>query len=142
MHFSLSISFRISSHVKREAGRLDDLDAGRAFDQLDLITVRGIDEDEAAAGGSPSRAIGDLHALCMQRRNRVIEALHLKGKMNEVFLYCNRSAWRKAGEFNKFVTVRDFQESQLRSARRCFPLQNFEPQDSRIELDRLIQIAD
>jgi hypothetical protein len=33
--------------VKRDS---DDLDARRAFDEFDFIPVRGVDENEAAAG--------------------------------------------------------------------------------------------
>ena len=41
----------------------DDLHARRAFDEFDFVTVRGIDENEAAAGRGCGRAVRDLESL-------------------------------------------------------------------------------
>src|SRR3989442_3627356 len=44
----------------------DDSHAGGTLDQFDLVPVRRVDEDEAAAGGRGGRAVGDLDGLGLQ----------------------------------------------------------------------------
>ena len=43
--------------------QLHDLHAAGAFDELDLIAVRGVDEEKAAAGSGLCGTVGDFYAL-------------------------------------------------------------------------------
>ena len=86
---------------------LNDLHTGRAFDQLDFIAIRGVDEDKPAAGGSLRRTIGDLDPLRIERCDCLVETFDLKGKMDEILLDCYRPTGREAGQLDEFVTVGD-----------------------------------
>ena len=57
--------------------------------EFDFIPIRGIDENEAAAGGGLCGAVCHLDALRIERCNSVIEAFDLEGEMDEIFLHCH-----------------------------------------------------
>src|SRR5690349_4046425 len=92
---------------------LDDLHAGRPFEQLDLIAVGRVTEDEPAAGRGGRRAIGDLDPLRVERGDRCVEAFDLKGQMDEVFLNLHWTARWETGQFNQLVAVGNLQEGEM-----------------------------
>ena len=112
----------------------DDPDARRAFDEFDFVPVRGIDENEAAAGGGLRGTVCDLDPLRIERCNGVVEALHLKGQMDEIFLDFHWSARRETGQLNQLLAVGHLEKSQMRATRRDLPLQDLQPED--IEIGR------
>ena len=65
---------------------LDERDAGRAFDQFDLIAVGSVDKDEPAAGGTSGRTVGDRDAFLLESGDRVVKVVDFKRQMDEIFL--------------------------------------------------------
>ena len=63
----------------------DDLDVRRALDEFDFVPVRGIDENEAAAGRCCSRPVRNSNLLGAELFNGVIKVLDLEGQVDEVF---------------------------------------------------------
>ena len=60
-----------------------------------------------------SRAIGHLDTLRTERRNGVIEALYLKGEMDEIFLNSHWPARRKTGQLDQFLAVGHLEKGQV-----------------------------
>ena len=79
------------------------------------------------------RAVRDLDALCIKRRDGVVEALDLKGEMDKIFLDFHRSARRKTGQLNQLLAVGHLEKSQVRAARRDLPFQHLQPKDVGVE---------
>ncbi len=120
----------------------DDPDAGRAFDEFDFISIRGINENKPATGGCPRRAVRDLDSLRLERRNGFIKTIHLECQMDKIVLHGHGSARRKTGQLNQLIAVRDLEEGKLRSSRRRLPLQHLKPEHIRIKPDRSVQVTD
>src|SRR5713226_4303194 len=95
----------------------DDGRAGPAFDEFDLVSVRRVDEDEAAAGGRGGRAVGDLDALGLQGPDGAIQVVHLKREVDQILLDSDGPAWREAAELDQLLAVRHLEEGQMGAAR-------------------------
>src|SRR5216117_1760337 len=91
--------------------------AGRAFDQFDLVAVRRVDEDEAAAGGRGGRAVGDLDALGLQGPDGSIQVVHLKCEVDQILLDSDGPTRREAAELDQLLAVRHFEEGKMGAAR-------------------------
>src|SRR5262249_16974476 len=104
----------------------DDLDARRALDEFDFITVGSVDEYEAAARGCCGGSIGNRDSLCGEGLDRVVEVVDLKSQMHQVFLNPHRSTRREAAEFDQFLAIRHLEKRQMGSARRDLALQDFQ----------------
>src|SRR2546425_12118465 len=96
----------------------DDGHAGRALDEFNLVAVRRIDEDEAAAGGRGGRAVGDLDTLGLQGPDGLVQVVHLKREVDQIFLDSDGPSRREAAELDQLLAVRHFEEGQMRAARR------------------------
>src|SRR5512147_1530317 len=127
---------------RKRGWKLDDLDAGRPFDELHFIPVRGIDKDESTTRGAVRRAVGDPDALAVQCGDRLVEIIDLEGKMHEVLLNLDGTAGRKAAEFDQFFAVRHAQERQVRASRRGMTLHHLQPQYLGVEGNGLVHVAD
>src|SRR6476661_2856588 len=123
-------------------GILHDLDASRAFDEFDFVTVRGIDKNEAAAGGCLRGSVCDLDSLRVKRRDGGVEALYLKGEMDEVFLDSHWPARRKTGQLNQLLAVGHLEKGQVRAARRDLSFQHLQSKNVGVESNRLFHVAD
>src|SRR2546426_8885281 len=95
----------------------DDRRPWLALDQFDLVSVRGVDEDEAAAGGRGGRAVGDLDALGLQGPDGTIQVVHLKREVDQILLDSDGPARREAAELDQLLAVRHFEEGQVGAAR-------------------------
>src|SRR3989442_3647955 len=95
----------------------DDRRPGPTFDEFDLVPVRRVDEDEAAAGGRGGRAVGDLDALGLQGSDGAIQVVHLKREVDQIFLDLDWPARREAAELDQLLAVRHFEEGQMGAAR-------------------------
>src|SRR2546426_3759476 len=95
----------------------DDRRPWLALDQFDLVSVRGVDEDEAAAGGRGGRAVGDLDALGLQGPDGTIQVVHLKREVDQILLDSDGPARRETAELDQLLAVRHFEEGQMGAAR-------------------------
>src|SRR5438132_3688294 len=120
---------------------LDDRGAWFALNQLDLVPVRRVDEDEAAAGGRGGRAVGDLDALGLQGPDGLVQVVHLKREVDQIFLDSDRPARREAAELDQLLAVRHFEEGQMRAARRRLALQHLQAEHLGVEPDGLVHVA-
>ena len=59
------------------------------------------------------RAVRDLDSLRTERCNGVVEVLHLKGEMDEIFLDSHWPTRRKAGQLDQFLAVGHFEKGQM-----------------------------
>src|SRR6476646_9730861 len=121
---------------------LDNLHARRSFDEFDFVTVRSIDKNEAAARGCLRGAVRDLDSLRIKRRDGFVEALHLKGEMDKIFLDFHWPARRKTGQLNQLLAVGHLEKSQVRAARRDLLFQHLQSKDVGVEGNRLLHVAD
>src|SRR5256886_2121861 len=119
----------------------DDGHAGRALDEFNLVAVRRVDEDEVAAGGRGGRAVGDLDALGLQGPDGLIQVVHLKREVDQIFLDSDWPARRKAAELDQLLAVRHFEEGQMRAARRRLALHHLQAEHLGVEPDGLVHVA-
>ena len=84
----------------------------------------------------------DLDSLRVKRRDGVVEAFHLKGEMDKIFLDFHWPARRKTGQLDQLLAVGHFEKSQVRAARRDLPFQHLQSKDVGVEGNRLLHVAD
>ncbi len=120
----------------------DDLHARRSFDKFNFVSIWSIDENKPAAGGGLCGSVCNFDSLRVERGNGVVEALYLKGKMDEIFLNSHWSARRETGQLDQFLAVRHFEEREMRPTRRDLSFQHLQSKHIRVELDGLFHVAD
>src|ERR1035437_4249202 len=103
-----SFGFRVSAF-----GFLATRAATGHLNQLDLISLRGVDERNAASVCLEMRPVGVFQAEPAEMPSEVVEAVHLKGEVGQVRLHLHRAAGRVAAKLDQLLAARRLEEHQL-----------------------------
>src|SRR6185369_18002657 len=77
----------------------------RRLDQLNLISLRRVDERKHVPGRARRRAVGKLQSELRQVLLKLREAVHLERQMSQVRLHLDRSAAGKERNLDLFLAL-------------------------------------
>src|SRR5579859_4284539 len=89
----------------------------RPLDQFDLIPLRRVHKGNPAAVGPQVRAVRIFIAVGGEVAAKLLQAVHFKGQVGQIWLHPHRAARGKAAKLDQFLALRRLHEDQFRAAR-------------------------